>query len=126
MTAAAREPLLGDVTPIVIILRKTQGSVWREAGRTELCPTLDWLRERFGHGEYELQLKLGNRIVCMVNALARQSAEVPAPASVGTVLPGGVLPGGATRSDNVRGDGVRGDYGRRGGDRPRYGQRRFA
>jgi hypothetical protein len=102
MTVAAREPLQRDATAtaIVIILRKTQGSVWREAGRTELCPTLDWLRERFGHGEYELQLKLGSRIVCMVNALARQSADaLPAP-SVAPPRP----------SD----------------DRPRFGQRRFA
>jgi hypothetical protein len=79
MTAVASE-VLQDVTPIVIILRKTQGSVWREAGRTELCPTLDWLRERFGHGEYELQLKLGSRIVCMVKALLAHVTEAaPAP-----------------------------------------------
>lgn len=74
MTQAATSPRSEAATPIVIIMRKTQGSVWREAGRTELCPTLDWLRERHGQGEYELQLKVGNRMLCMVGAVARAEA----------------------------------------------------
>src|SRR5688572_23218349 len=57
-----------EVAPIVIILKKTQGSVWSEAGRTPLCPTVGWLRDTYGAGQYELRLKLGNRIVCMANA----------------------------------------------------------
>lgn len=57
-----------NVAPVVLILKKTQGSVWSEAGRTPLCPTIGWLRENYGAGQYELRLKLGNRIVCMANA----------------------------------------------------------
>jgi hypothetical protein len=57
-----------EVAPVVIILKKTQGSVWSEAGRTPLCPTVGWLRDKYGAGQYELQLKLGNRIVCMTTA----------------------------------------------------------
>jgi hypothetical protein len=113
MTAAASDRVESPVIPIVIILRKTQGSVWREAGRTELCPTLDWLRERYGHGEYELQLKLGNRVVCMVKAAALQP-EAPASAP----RPGDVLLG--------RGDGIQRRDIALGDERPRFGQRRFA
>jgi hypothetical protein len=54
--------------PVVLILKKSQGSVWSEAGRTPLCPTVGWLRDNYGAGQYELRLKLGNRIVCMANA----------------------------------------------------------
>ncbi len=50
----------------VIILKKMQGAVWREQGRTGLCPTPEWLRDGYGEGEYELRLKSGNRILCMV------------------------------------------------------------
>lgn len=50
----------------VIILKKMQGSVWREAGRTGKCPTPEWLVASYGNGEYELRLKAGNRVVCMV------------------------------------------------------------
>jgi hypothetical protein len=57
-----------DAAAVVLILKKTQGSVWSEAGRTPLCPTIGWLRETYGHGQYELRLKLGNRILCMANA----------------------------------------------------------
>lgn len=58
----------GDSPAIVIILKKSQGSVWSEAGRTPLCPTLGWLRATYGNGQYELRLKQGNRILCMANA----------------------------------------------------------
>jgi hypothetical protein len=54
--------------PIVLILKKTQGSVWSEAGRTPLCPTLGWLRDKYGAGQYELRLKRGNRTLCMTLA----------------------------------------------------------
>jgi hypothetical protein len=50
----------------VIILKKMQGKVWREAGRTGMCPTPEWLRQSYGTGEYELRLKSGNRVLCMV------------------------------------------------------------
>jgi hypothetical protein len=50
----------------VIILKKMQGSVWREQGRTGVCPTPEWLRAGYGEGEYELRLKSGNRVLCMV------------------------------------------------------------
>jgi hypothetical protein len=52
--------------PTVIILKKMQGAVWREAGRTGVCPTPDWLRSSYGVGQYELRLKRGNRVLCMV------------------------------------------------------------
>jgi hypothetical protein len=67
----------------VIILKKTQGSVWSEAGRTPLCPTVGWLRDNYGVGQYELRLKLGNRVVCMT------LAECKAVAAPGSVSPGG-------------------------------------
>jgi len=70
-----------DVPAIVIILKKTQGSVWSEAGRTPLCPTLGWLRATYGAGQYELQLKRGNRILCMTPALCipERSPELRSP-----------------------------------------------
>ncbi len=63
-----RASVAADAAAVVLILKKTQGSVWSEAGRTPLCPTLGWLREKYGVGQYELRLKLGNRIVCMAKA----------------------------------------------------------
>lgn len=57
-----------DATAVVHILKKTQGSVWSEAGKTPLCPTVGWLRDTYGAGSYELRLKLGNRILCMAQA----------------------------------------------------------
>lgn len=50
----------------VIILKKMQGSVWRETARTGVCPTPEWLVSSYGEGEYELRLKVGNRVLCMV------------------------------------------------------------
>ncbi len=50
----------------VIILKKMQGGVWREAGRTGVCPTPQWLFDMHGVGEFELRLKQGNRVLCMV------------------------------------------------------------
>jgi len=70
-----------EVAPVVIILKKTQGSVWSEAGRTPLCPTLGWLRDTYGTGQYELRLKLGNRIVCMANADCAAAATGAAPSA---------------------------------------------
>jgi hypothetical protein len=67
-----------DAAAVVLILKKTQGSVWSEAGRTPLCPTVGWLRETYGDGQYELRLKLGNRILCMANA---NCAPSPPPVS---------------------------------------------
>jgi hypothetical protein len=69
----------GVSSSTVIILKKMQGSVWREAGRTGVCPTPEWLTSSFGNGEYELRLKTGNRVVCMVGvdtlvALRRQAS----------------------------------------------------
>jgi hypothetical protein len=63
-----------DLAPVVLILKKTQGSVWSEAGRTALCPTLSWLRDTYGAGQYELRLEQGNRILCMTNAMCMASA----------------------------------------------------
>lgn len=54
----------------VVLLKKSQGSVWLEMGRTTLCPTISWLTERYGSGQYELRLRSGNRILCMTNATA--------------------------------------------------------
>lgn len=67
-----------EAAPIVLILKKTQGSVWSEAGRTPLCPTVGWLRDNYGAGQYELRLKRGNRILCMTQANC--AAPAPAPA----------------------------------------------
>lgn len=53
----------------VIILKKMQGSVWRETGRTGKCPTPEWLTSSYGEGEYELRLKVGNRVLCMVGVI---------------------------------------------------------
>jgi hypothetical protein len=68
-----------NAAAVVLILKKTQGSVWSEAGRTPLCPTVGWLRDTYGAGQYELRLELGNRIVCMANA---ECAALPAAAKV--------------------------------------------
>src|SRR5688572_17700625 len=67
-----------NAAPVVLILKKSQGSVWSEAGRTPLCPTVGWLRDNYGAGQYELRLKLGNRILCMANA---ECAAAPAAGS---------------------------------------------
>jgi len=66
-----------DAAAIVLILKKTQGSVWSEAGKTPLCPTVGWLRDTYGAGSYELRLKLGNRIVCMAQAECAAPAAPP-------------------------------------------------
>jgi hypothetical protein len=63
-----RASAAADAAAVVHILKKTQGSVWSEAGRTPLCPTVGWLRDTYGAGQYELRLKLGNRILCMASA----------------------------------------------------------
>lgn len=60
----------GEPRSTVIILKKMQGSVWRETGRTTVCPTPEWLCSSYGAGEYELRLKRGNRVVCMVGVAA--------------------------------------------------------
>ena len=78
--------------PVVLILKKTQGSVWSEAGRTPLCPTLSWLRDNYGVGQYELRLEQGNRTLCMTKAVC--SSPLP-PGSV-TVTPAPAT--GPTRS----------------------------
>ncbi len=65
----------------VIVLQKVQGGVWREAGRTGLCPTPQWLRERFGEAEFELRLKRGNRVLCMVAVDARKGSPAMQAAS---------------------------------------------
>lgn len=59
-------PKTFNVSSTVIILKKMQGSVWRETGRTGVCPTPEWLQQSYGQGEYELRLKAGNRVLCMV------------------------------------------------------------
>lgn len=63
-----------SVAPVVLILKKTQGSVWSEAGRTPLCPTLSWLRDNYGVGQYELRLEQGNRTLCMTKAVCTLAA----------------------------------------------------
>jgi hypothetical protein len=68
---------IADAAAIVLILKKTQGSVWSEAGKTPLCPTVGWLRDTYGAGSYELRLKLGNRIVCMAQAECVALAVTP-------------------------------------------------
>lgn len=80
-----------DVAAVVIILKKTQGSVWSESGRTPLCPTIGWLRDTYGAGQYELRLKLGNRIVCMANAdcTALAASAAPSAGAVSAVAAGG-------------------------------------
>jgi hypothetical protein len=65
----------------VIVLKKMQGSVWREAGRTGKCPTPDWLRESYGTGEYELRLKAGNRVLCMVGVDTERTPKPSVPES---------------------------------------------
>ena len=64
------EPNRTELRTTVIILKKMQGSVWRETGRTTVCPTPEWLTASYGAGEYELRLKRGNRVVCMVGVAA--------------------------------------------------------
>lgn len=61
--------------PVVIILKKTQGSVWSEHGRTRLCPTHEWLRKRHGSGQFELRLLQRGRILCIASAEAMDSNE---------------------------------------------------
>jgi hypothetical protein len=58
----------GNVTPFVLILKKIQGGVWSEAGRTPLCPTLAWLSEKYGAGQFELRLQHGQRVLCISKA----------------------------------------------------------
>src|SRR5688572_23072429 len=73
-----------SLAPVVLILKKTQGSVWSEAGRTPLCPTLSWLRDNYGVGQYELRLEQGNRTLCMTKAvctLAASGVNVTPPAA---------------------------------------------
>jgi hypothetical protein len=67
---AAQSPAGTEPRTTVIILKKMQGSVWRETGRTTVCPTPEWLSSSYGAGEYELRLKRGNRVVCMVGVAA--------------------------------------------------------
>ena len=52
----------------VLILKKIQGGVWSEAGRTPLCPTLAWLSEKYGAGQFELRLQHGQRVLCISKA----------------------------------------------------------
>jgi hypothetical protein len=59
--------------PIVIVLKKVQGGVWREAGRTGLCPTARWIARQFGVGEYELRLKSGPRVLCIATLSAERA-----------------------------------------------------
>jgi hypothetical protein len=82
-----------NAVPVVLILKKTQGSVWSEAGRTPLCPTVGWLRDNYGAGQYELRLKLGNRIVCMANAecVAAPAALLSRPEAVGLAPRGAAM-----------------------------------
>jgi hypothetical protein len=58
----------GNVNLFVLILKKIQGSVWSEAGRTPLCPTLAWLSEKYGAGQFELRLQQGQRVLCISKA----------------------------------------------------------
>ena len=67
------------VAHFVLVLKKIQGSVWSEAGRTPLCPTVAWLTERYGVGQYELRLQQGPRVLCICKA---DCARAPAPADV--------------------------------------------
>ncbi len=75
----------------VVLLKKSQGSVWTEVGRTSLCPTVRWLAERFGEGQYEMRLRHGNRVLCMANAEAVH--EEGGPAHMGS-RPGLSVPSG--------------------------------
>ena len=56
---------MNAVEHFVLVLKKIQGSVWSEAGRTPLCPTVAWLAERYGSGQYELRLQHGPRVLCI-------------------------------------------------------------
>jgi hypothetical protein len=64
----------GDTDHSVLILKKIQGSAWSEAGRTRLCPTLEWLLSRYGEGQYELRLKQGARVLCISQASISQAS----------------------------------------------------
>lgn len=81
------------LAPVVLILKKTQGSVWSEAGRTPLCPTLSWLRDKYGAGQYELRLEQGNRTLCMTKAVCQNP---PPPTGAQSVTPPAAT--GSTRS----------------------------
>lgn len=59
-----------QASTMVIILKKVQGGVWREAGRTPLCPTPKWLTHEFGTGDYELRLEAGPRVLCIATVSA--------------------------------------------------------
>lgn len=56
---------MNAVEYFVLVLKKIQGSVWSEAGRTPLCPTVAWLAAQYGSGQYELRLQLGSRVLCI-------------------------------------------------------------
>src|SRR4051794_3404102 len=65
---AAAPVAAAPVGHFVLVLKKIQGSVWSEAGRTPLCPTVAWLSERYGAGQYELRLQQGPRVLCICKA----------------------------------------------------------
>ena len=65
----------GNVNLFVLILKKIQGGVWSEAGRTPLCPTLAWLSEKYGAGQFELRLQHGQRVLCISKADCISKAE---------------------------------------------------
>jgi hypothetical protein len=67
----------GNVNLFVLILKKIQGSVWSEAGRTPLCPTLAWLSEKYGAGQFELRLQQGQRVLCISKADCLSKADAP-------------------------------------------------
>jgi len=52
----------------VLILKKIQGGVWSEVGRTALCPTVAWLSQQHGAGQYELRLHQRTRMLCICKA----------------------------------------------------------
>jgi hypothetical protein len=76
----------GNVNLFVLILKKIQGGVWSEAGRTPLCPTLAWLSEKYGAGQFELRLQHGQRVLCISKADCVSKAETSKP-DAGTAKP---------------------------------------
>jgi hypothetical protein len=79
----------------VLVLKKIQGSVWSEVGRTPLCPTVAWLVEKYGSGQYELRLQLGSRVLCICKVECKSEparSTEPPPVSGARRLPPGRLP----------------------------------
>ena len=86
---------MNAVEYFVLVLKKIQGSVWSEAGRTPLCPTVAWLAEKYGSGQYELRLQRGPRVLCICKVECTVDCKLESPAD--GARPTTEVPGSGTR-----------------------------